>query len=110
MSEFRKDDAKKPRLSLLPFDAIVSVVQVLEHGATRSGANTWEKCEDRTRYFDAAMRHLVQWKLATTDKDYRDPDPARSRDLRCAVPACIRASAHSARPDTGSLSLNKTRR
>lgn len=60
----RKDDAGKPRWSLIPWRALSVVVQVLEHGAARYGAENWRQVpEGRTRYADALERHLVAWRL-----------------------------------------------
>lgn len=58
-----KFDASKPRWSLLPAGTVAQVVEVLEFGAKRYGDNNWQKVENaRTRYYDAAMRHLEAWK------------------------------------------------
>jgi len=58
-----KFDASKPRWSLLPAGTVAQVVDVLEFGAKRYGDNNWQKVENaRTRYYDAAMRHLEAWK------------------------------------------------
>lgn len=57
-----KHDAGKPRFSLVPWAAMKAVVRVLEYGAREYGAWNWEVVEDqRTRYFDAAHRHLLAW-------------------------------------------------
>lgn len=58
-----KLDAGKPRFSLLPFDAVSRVVDVLEYGAAKYSVNGWTKVEHADdRYFDAALRHLVAWR------------------------------------------------
>lgn len=58
--EGRKDDEGKPQYSLLPWDAVEQVVRVLEHGATKYGADNWRKVPNaRKRYVNAAFRHLV---------------------------------------------------
>lgn len=71
-------DAGKPRFSLLPLDAIMHVVAVMEFGAAKYGAGNWRKCEGQTRYFDAAMRHLVAWWTATSDAEKRDGETGAS--------------------------------
>jgi hypothetical protein len=71
----RKDDAGKPRLSLLPWPAVLSVVRVLEHGAKRYGDDNWRQVPNfRARYFDAAQRHLLAW----WGGEKTDPDTGES--------------------------------
>ena len=59
----RKDDSAKIRYSLLPVGTVNQVVQVLEYGAsTKYEINNWQKVPSaRTRYYDAAMRHIDAW-------------------------------------------------
>ena len=57
-----KHDGGKPRLSLLPWAAVLVVVEVLEYGAKKYAPDNWRHVPDaRRRYFDAAMRHLTAW-------------------------------------------------
>lgn len=57
-----KTDAGKPRMSLVPWPAMQAVVRVLEFGAKKYGVGNWEHVPLlRTRYFDAAQRHLLAW-------------------------------------------------
>lgn len=57
-----KLDAAKPRWSLLPGGTVAEVVEVLEYGAAKYSADNWMKVDNgRTRYYDAAMRHLDSW-------------------------------------------------
>ena len=57
-----KLDAGKPRWSLLPWEALALVVDVLEHGARKYSPGNWAHVPDaRTRYFDACVRHLTAW-------------------------------------------------
>lgn len=58
----RKDDSSKRRYSLLPKGAVNSVVDVLEFGSKKYADNNWQKVPGaKTRYYDAAMRHLDAW-------------------------------------------------
>lgn len=58
----RKDDAGKLRHSLIPPGTTEAVLQVLEHGAAKYGDHNWMEVDDaETRYYDAAMRHLLTW-------------------------------------------------
>ena len=57
-----KLDATKPRWSLLPSGTIAQVIAVLEFGARKYAVNGWIDVPDaKTRYYDAAMRHLDAW-------------------------------------------------
>jgi hypothetical protein len=67
---FVKFDGSKPRPSLIPPNALAQVLDVLEHGAKKYSADNWRKCEDWTRYYDAAMRHLMAWRVG----ERHDPD------------------------------------
>lgn len=58
----RKDDAGKPMFSQLPPGTLLDVVTVLTDGAHRYGGDNWKRVENaHTRYFDAALRHLLAW-------------------------------------------------
>lgn len=58
----RKDDSSKLRYSLLPVGTVNQVVQVLEYGSKKYADNNWQKVpNNRTRYYDAAMRHIDAW-------------------------------------------------
>lgn len=58
----RKDDSAKIRYSLLPVGTANQVVQVLEFGSKKYADNNWQKVPSaRTRYYDAAMRHIDAW-------------------------------------------------
>ena len=56
-----KNDSGKDPWHLLPFDALLVVVQVLRHGAATYGDRNWETGLDYSRCFSAAMRHLTAW-------------------------------------------------
>lgn len=58
-----KLDNDKLRWSLLPSGTIAQVIAVLEYGAKKYAVNNWIEVPDaRTRYYDAAMRHLDAWR------------------------------------------------
>lgn len=57
-----KHDAGKARWDLLPMGATAAVVDVLTYGARKYAPDNWRFVPDaRTRYYAAAMRHLVAW-------------------------------------------------
>ncbi len=67
MSDGRKDDNGKPRISLLDIPFILEMVGVLMHGAAKydegegGEPNFIKVANARRRYFDAAARHLLDW-------------------------------------------------
>jgi hypothetical protein len=65
-----KLDATKPRWSLLPSGTIAQVIAVLEYGAKKYAVNNWIDVPDaKTRYYDAAMRHLDAWHRGEMNDD-----------------------------------------
>jgi hypothetical protein len=57
-----KFDTNKRRASLLPFGVLNIVIDVLEIGAKKYSLNNWQKVDNaRTRYYDAALRHIDAW-------------------------------------------------
>lgn len=66
-----KHDGGKYRHSLLPQGVLQEVIKVLEHGANKYAPDNWKKVPDaRTRYYDAAHRHMDQyWAGEMTDPD-----------------------------------------
>ena len=71
MSEGLKFDSDKPRWNLLPLATGQEVVKVLTFGASKYGANNWQKLKDaKGRYSAALMRHLTQWQSGElTDRE-----------------------------------------
>jgi hypothetical protein len=59
-----KYDDTKIRYSLIPLDSLQEVVKVLEFGAKKYAPDNWKYVDDaEARYWDAAMRHIVAYKL-----------------------------------------------
>ena len=57
-----KHDGGKLRYSLLPKGTITEVLKVLEFGAKKYAPDNWMKVDNaRTRYYDAALRHITAW-------------------------------------------------
>lgn len=58
----RKDDAGKPRWSLLPWLGLAAVIEVLEYGARKYAAHAWQRVEDaEARYTEAYLRHTASF-------------------------------------------------
>jgi hypothetical protein len=63
-----KFDGDKLRWSLVPWACMEDVVRVLEFGAQKYADDNWQKVPGvRTRYFNAAMRHLLAWFMGESD-------------------------------------------
>ena len=57
-----KFDSNKPQWSLLPFEALEEVVEVLTFGAQKYAPDNWKYVPDaNARYMDAAFRHMAQY-------------------------------------------------
>ena len=60
-----KYDEDKLQWTLLPFRALKEVVEVLTFGAKKYSPDNWKVVPDaRTRYVDAAFRHLTDWQIS----------------------------------------------
>lgn len=67
---FKKDDKGKVRLDLIPPDFLLGLSQVMTDGANKYGAGNWKKGVEYSRYYNAAMRHLLAfWKGEDTDPE-----------------------------------------
>lgn len=75
--EFKKFDTGKPRWTLLPYDALLGAVHIMEIGAARYGADNWANGADWSRYFNALQRHLIAWWMG----EKHDPETGRSHLL-----------------------------
>lgn len=59
-----KFDGGKPQYGLLPPVALLEMVKNLTFGASKYAPENWRNVpEARRRYFDAAQRHMWQWKM-----------------------------------------------
>lgn len=62
MDPGKKNDTGKRRYSLLPSEALATVVDVLGYGAKKYGDYNWRGVTPHERYYDAAVRHLEAWR------------------------------------------------
>ena len=71
-TDFVKHDTGKAPLSLLAqFGYELSqVAHILDYGAKKYDKDNWKKCDDVSRYYDAALRHM----LAYAGGEYSDPE------------------------------------
>lgn len=82
--EGQKCDGEKPRMDLLPFDALEKVAEVLTFGARKYAANNWQKVKHaESRYTAALLRHLV----AAQRGEKTDPESGLSHAAHMATNA-----------------------
>lgn len=61
VTEGRKDDQSKPRMDLIPPEALLALGNVLGMGAAKYGGRNWEQGMAWGRPHAALMRHLLAW-------------------------------------------------
>lgn len=71
---FKKFDAGKSRLTLLPFKQLEQVADILAFGAEKYGLGNWLKGTGWSRFLDAALRHVTAF---SRDED-NDPETGKS--------------------------------
>ena len=83
-----KFDTDKPRMSLLPFDALHEVAAVMTFGAKKYGEDNWRDLDNpRGRYASAMLRHYAAW----AGGDERDPDSGlrHTAHMTCNALFCL---------------------
>jgi hypothetical protein len=71
----RKFDGGKPQYGLLPPNALKATVEILTFGAEKYEPDNWKYVPDsKRRYFDAAQRHLWDWK----NGEQTDPESGKN--------------------------------
>ena len=71
----RKFDGNKLQYGLLPPNALKATVEILTFGAEKYEPNNWIHVPDsKRRYFDAAQRHLWDWK----NGEQNDPESGKN--------------------------------
>ena len=72
MSNGVKYDDGKPRWGLLPWTEVEQVVDILTFGSQKYSDDNWKIVDNASeRYFDAALRHITQYRQA---KELGDSD------------------------------------
>lgn len=61
MTNTKKHDEAKPKMSLLPFDALREAAKVLTFGAKKHEAHNWRKGMKWSRIEDAMLRHYESY-------------------------------------------------
>ncbi len=63
LTEGLKYDTGKPRYDLIVWPHVEGIAKVLTMGAAKYQANNWQRVDDgASRYFAAAMRHLLAYR------------------------------------------------
>lgn len=79
-----KYDAGKPRLDLIPPEAILAIGEVMTYGAAKYAPNSWRGVEPE-RYVAALLRHLMAYQLGEHD----DPESSLSHMWHVATNAAF---------------------
>ncbi len=82
--DFKKLDAGKSRLDLVPPKTMLEVGDVLAVGAEKYSVHNWRKVDDRGRYLAAAQRHILAYQ-AGEDMDDDDGLPHLSHAICCLL-------------------------
>lgn len=78
-----KKDEGKPRLDLLPFDALLLVGQAMTFGLEKYSDRNWESGLDWGRLLAAELRHLFAWASG------EDTDPESKLPHLAHAGACV---------------------
>lgn len=76
-----KDDSGKLPAELLPYDALLEVVKVLQFGAKKYAPRNWEKGIPVSRVFGACMRHA--WALFNGEDNDPETGLSHAAHLAC---------------------------
>lgn len=66
----RKDDKSKIRYDLVPVTALEGLAKVFTFGASKYSENNWKKVTPSSRYYAAALRHI----MADQQGELNDPE------------------------------------
>jgi len=66
---FTKHDTGKARYALIPPLAEQEMANVLTFGAQKYSPDNWRNVDDLSRYVDAALRHIAQYRIGER-RDY----------------------------------------
>jgi hypothetical protein len=81
--------AVKPCPSFVPPIALIELSRVMQLGGAKYGAYNWQDTKvDATTYYDAAMRHLMEWYTLPSGQGYTQTDPESGAHILAHVMAC----------------------
>lgn len=85
-----KFDSGKLKWSLLPEEEIEDILRVLDFGAKKYAPDNWKKVDNSLdRYYDALMRHLVEWKKKYSSGEYNAKDEESGLSSLSHVGCCV---------------------
>lgn len=81
--------AVKPCLSYVPPIALIELARVMQLGGGKYGPYNWQDTKiDATTYYDAAMRHLMEWFTLPSAEGFQNTDPESKAHILGHVMAC----------------------
>jgi len=84
LKEYSKNGVEKPRLSLIPQQAIIQVAHVMSYGAKKYNEYNFSKGARKTTYTDAAQRHINKY-LLNEDIDVESGFPHLAHAISCLL-------------------------
>jgi len=66
----RDSDIGKPRMSLIPHEELIRVMNHYRKGGEKYGMNNWKQGMTTAVLYDSAQRHLLKWWQGETDEDH----------------------------------------
>jgi hypothetical protein len=66
----RDSDIGKPRMSLIPHDELIRVMDHYRKGGEKYGMNNWKHGMTTSVFYDSAQRHLLKWWQGDADEDH----------------------------------------
>jgi len=66
----RDTDIGKPKMSLIPTEELIRVMQHFRNGADKYGESNWKKGMTTSVFYDSAQRHLLKWWMGQDDEDH----------------------------------------
>lgn len=94
MSKGKKNDGGKPKISLIPKEALWGMAQAFTYGANKYGQYNFKAGITYTRLADAAYRHLS----AFMDGENDDPESGNNHLFHCLASVAMLTFMHFNRP------------
>mgnify|MGYP006268690283 CR=1 FL=1 len=66
----RDADVGKAKMSLMPTEELMRVMQHYRKGGEKYGENNWKKGMNASVFYDSAQRHLMKWWMGEEDEDH----------------------------------------
>jgi Domain of unknown function (DUF5664) len=66
----RDTDVGKPRMSLIPTQELIRVMDHYRKGGEKYGFDNWKYGMTTSVFYDSAQRHLLKWWMGEEDEDH----------------------------------------